>query len=68
MKFLFDFFPILLFFIAYKVFDIYVATAVTIVASLVQVVAVHPHAAGLDSTHEGLALVDVARPDAGAEP
>ncbi len=37
MKFLFDFFPILLFFIAYKLYDIYVATAVIIVASLVQV-------------------------------
>ncbi len=37
MKLLFDFFPILLFFIAYKVFDIYVATAVAIVASVAQV-------------------------------
>lgn len=37
MKFLFDFFPILLFFIAYKVYDIFVATAVAIVASCVQV-------------------------------
>jgi intracellular septation protein len=37
MKFLFDFFPILLFFIAYKAYDIYVATAVAIVASFVQV-------------------------------
>jgi len=37
MKLLFDFFPILLFFIAYKVFDIYVATGVAIVASFVQV-------------------------------
>lgn len=37
MKLLFDFFPILLFFIAYKVFDIYVATAVAIAASFVQV-------------------------------
>lgn len=37
MKFLFDFFPILLFFIAYKVFDIYVATAVAIVSSFIQV-------------------------------
>jgi len=37
MKLLFDFFPILLFFIAYKVFDIYVATSVAIVASIVQV-------------------------------
>lgn len=40
MKFLIDFFPVLLFFIAYKVFDIYVATVVAIVTSLIQVVAV----------------------------
>ena len=37
MKFLFDFFPILLFFIAYKMYDMFVATAVIIVASAVQV-------------------------------
>lgn len=37
MKFLFDFFPILLFFIAYKAYDIYVATAVAIVAAFIQV-------------------------------
>lgn len=37
MKFLFDFFPILLFFIAYKTYDIFVATAVAIAASFVQV-------------------------------
>jgi len=37
MKFLIDFFPGLLFFIAYKIYDIYVATAVAIVASVVQV-------------------------------
>lgn len=36
MKLLFDFFPILLFFIAFKLFDIYVATAVAIVAAFVQ--------------------------------
>jgi len=38
MKLLFDFFPILLFFIAYKVFggDVFIATAVTIAASAVQ--------------------------------
>ena len=36
MKFLFDFFPILLFFVAYKLYDIYVATAVAIVAAAVQ--------------------------------
>ncbi len=37
MKFLADFFPILLFFVAYKMYDIYVATAVAIAASLLQV-------------------------------
>lgn len=37
MKLLFDFLPIFLFFIAYKVYDIYVATIVAIVASCLQV-------------------------------
>lgn len=37
MKFLYDFFPILLFFIAYKIYGIYAATAVAIAASFVQV-------------------------------
>ena len=37
MKFLFDFFPVLLFFLAYKICDIYVATAVAIVATFVQI-------------------------------
>lgn len=37
MKFLADFFPVLLFFIAYKTYDIYVATAVAIAASFAQV-------------------------------
>jgi intracellular septation protein len=37
MKLLFDFFPILLFFIIYKFTDIYVATAVAMVASISQV-------------------------------
>jgi len=36
MKFLFDYFPIICFFIAYKFSDVYTATAVTIAASLVQ--------------------------------
>jgi len=36
MKFLFDFLPILLFFVAYKMYDIYVATATAIVAAFVQ--------------------------------
>src|SRR4051812_12478090 len=37
MKFLFDLFPVILFFIAFKVADIYVATAVAIVASIGQI-------------------------------
>lgn len=36
MKFLFDFLPILLFFIAFKLYDIYIATAVAIAVSLIQ--------------------------------
>lgn len=36
MKLLFDFFPILLFFVSFKLFDIYIATAVAIAASFVQ--------------------------------
>jgi intracellular septation protein len=37
MKFLYDLFPLLLFFAAYSLFDIFVATAVAMVASCVQV-------------------------------
>ncbi|HKK14942.1 MAG TPA: septation protein A [Gammaproteobacteria bacterium] len=37
MKFLYDFFPILLFFVAYKVMGIYAATATVIVATVAQV-------------------------------
>jgi len=37
MKFLYDLFPLLLFFAAFKLYDIYAATAVAIVASFVQV-------------------------------
>ena len=37
MKFLFDFFPVILFFIAFKVADIYVATGVAIAATFAQV-------------------------------
>jgi intracellular septation protein len=41
MKFLFDLFPVILFFIAYKFADIYVATGVVIVATLAQIAWVH---------------------------
>lgn len=37
MKFLYDFFPLLLFFAGFYLFDIYVATAIAIVATIVQV-------------------------------
>ncbi len=37
MKQLFEFIPVILFFIAYKFYDIYVATAVVIVATVIQV-------------------------------
>jgi len=37
MKFLFDLFPLLLFFAAFKLYDIYIATAVAIAASFAQV-------------------------------
>ena len=37
MKFLFDLFPVLLFFAAFKLFDIYVATGTAIAATFVQV-------------------------------
>lgn len=37
MKFLFDLFPVILFFVAFKFSDIYVATGVAIVATLAQV-------------------------------
>lgn len=37
MKFLFDLFPVILFFIAYKLYGIYPATAVIIVATIIQI-------------------------------
>ncbi len=38
MKLLFEFFPILLFFVTYKLYDIYIATATAIVAAIIQVI------------------------------
>ena len=37
MKFLFDFFPVILFFVAFKLSDIFVATAVAIAATVLQI-------------------------------
>jgi intracellular septation protein len=41
MKIFLDFIPILLFFIAYKQYDLYVATAVVIVASVIQAIVIY---------------------------
>lgn len=38
MKFLFDLFPVILFFVAFKLADIYVATLVAIAATIAQIV------------------------------
>ena len=37
MKFLFDLFPVILFFLAFKLYDIFLATAVAIVAAIAQI-------------------------------
>jgi intracellular septation protein len=37
MKFLFDLFPVILFFVAFKLFDIYIATGVVIAATAAQI-------------------------------
>ena len=41
MKLLFDLFPIILFFVAYKVSGIYIATSVAIVATIIQIIYVY---------------------------
>lgn len=37
MKFLFDLFPVILFFLAFKLYDIFIATAVAMVAAIAQI-------------------------------
>jgi intracellular septation protein len=49
MKLLFDFFPVVLFFIAFKVFNIYVATATAIVATFAQIAWVKLHRRKVDT-------------------
>lgn len=51
MKMLFDFFPVLLFFIVYKTHDIYAATAVLIAASAVQTVGHRLVKSRFENTH-----------------
>lgn len=58
MKILIDFFPILLFFGAYKLYDIYVATGVLMVATLVQTALIYAIDRKLQTMHKiTLALI-----------
>lgn len=51
MKLLFDLFPVILFFIAFKLYGIYVATAVAIIASIVQVAYVYAKNKRVEKMH-----------------
>ena len=51
MKLLFDFFPLILFFGAYKLYDIYMATLVAMSASLAQVIWVRVRYQRFEPTH-----------------
>lgn len=51
MKFLFDLLPVILFFIAFKVYGIFVATAVAIIASVLQVAYVYFKYKKVEKTH-----------------
>lgn len=51
MKFLFDYFPIICFFIAYKLWGIYIATATAIGASVLQVAAYWLHHRRFEKMH-----------------
>jgi len=52
MKLLIDFFPILLFFGAYKFYDIYVATAVLMAATVLQMVLIYGIDRKLQTMHK----------------
>jgi intracellular septation protein len=49
MKFLFDLFPVILFFVVYKFFGIYAATATAIIATLLQIAWVKYHHGKVDN-------------------
>jgi len=51
MKLLFDLFPVILFFIAFKLYGIYVATAVAIIASIIQVAYVYAKNKRVEKMH-----------------
>jgi intracellular septation protein len=59
MKLFFDLFPLLLFFAAYKFYDIYVATAVAIVASVVQLAVHYARKRNFEATQVVTAIVIV---------
>lgn len=50
-KFLFDLFPLILFFVAYRYADIYTATAVAIAASILQIVWLKATRKSIETTH-----------------
>jgi intracellular septation protein len=50
-KFLFDLFPLILFFVAYRYSDIYTATAVAIIASLLQIIWLRVTKKPIEITH-----------------
>jgi len=50
-KFLFDLFPLILFFVAYRYADIYTATAVAMAASVVQIVWLKMRGRSIETTH-----------------
>jgi intracellular septation protein len=58
MKILLDFLPILLFFVAYKTYDIYVATGVLMVATIAQMAYIYYTERALQTMHKiTLALI-----------
>ena len=55
MKLLIDFFPIILFFVAFKFWGIYVATGVAIAATVLQIAYLrYKHAMGQPGRHRGV--------------
>ena len=52
MKLLLDFFPILLFFVSYKLSDIYTATAVLMAATTVQMAVIYMRERSLQTMHK----------------
>ena len=58
MKLILDFFPILLFFISYKLSDIYTATAVLMAATTVQMALIYMRERSLQTMHKVTLVLD----------